>query len=141
MQSESNSRLTTHKIHRWQKMSLLSNGSRADVSLTQNFVYISGNRCKSCCLHYRQLVDDLRRSEKPFYYNSMRLPANPDAAYKSVVHVDVPESLSNPKHVEVKKERGQGYSLASLLRSMERLLNVRIQLHDHNDFRLAKHHP
>ena len=35
---------------------------------------------------------------KPFYYNGKPVPTNPDAVYKSVVHVDVPELLSSPKH-------------------------------------------
>jgi GTPase SAR1 family protein len=60
--------------------------------------HISGNRCSRCSFSYRQFEDDWRGLVKPFYYNGKRVPANPDAVYKSVVHVDVPDSLSNPKH-------------------------------------------
>jgi hypothetical protein len=35
---------------------------------------------------------------KPFYRNGKPVSANPDAVCTSIVHVDVPESLSNPKH-------------------------------------------
>jgi hypothetical protein len=59
---------------------------------------ISCCNCRYCCFSYRQLEDDWRGVVKPFYYNGKPVPANPDAVYKSVVHVDVPESLSNPKH-------------------------------------------
>jgi hypothetical protein len=59
---------------------------------------LSGGRCRSCSFYYKQVVDGLKGLEKPFYYNGKPVPANPDAVYKSVVHVDVPESLANPKH-------------------------------------------
>jgi hypothetical protein len=36
---------------------------------------------------------------KPFYRNGKPVSANPDAVYTSIVHVDEPESLSNPKHL------------------------------------------
>jgi hypothetical protein len=73
------------------------NNSRLCLSCARSC--ISSNRCGSCSFSYRQLVDNaLKGWEKPFYYNSKPVPANPDAAYKSVVHVDVPESLSNPEH-------------------------------------------
>jgi hypothetical protein len=43
-------------------------------------------------------MDDVTALVKPFYRNGKPVSANPDAVYTSVVHVDVPESLSNPKH-------------------------------------------
>jgi hypothetical protein len=55
-------------------------------------------RCTSCLYTYQQLEDDWRKLVKPFYYNGKPVPVNPDPVYKSVVHVDVPESLSSPKH-------------------------------------------
>jgi hypothetical protein len=34
----------------------------------------------------------------PFYYNGKPVPVDPDPFYKANVHIDVPESLSDPKH-------------------------------------------
>jgi hypothetical protein len=62
------------------------------------FGVVRSCRCPSCFYSYRQLEDDWRYLVKPFYYNGMPVPVNPDPVYKSVVHVDVPESLSSPKH-------------------------------------------
>jgi hypothetical protein len=43
-------------------------------------------------------MDDVTALVKPFYRNGQPGSANQDAVYAFVVHVDVPESLLNPKH-------------------------------------------
>jgi hypothetical protein len=58
---------------------------------------ISNGRCESCGWNYR-IVPDSKALMIPFYYNGKPVPADPDHFYKAHAHIDVPESLSDPKH-------------------------------------------
>jgi hypothetical protein len=52
--------------------------------------YLPGKLCR--------IVPDSKALMIPFYYNGKPVPADPDPFYKAHVHIDVPESLSDPKH-------------------------------------------
>jgi hypothetical protein len=58
---------------------------------------VLNGRCNNCSWTFRILTTS-KASVMPFYYNGKPVPADPDPLYKANVHIDVPESLSDPKH-------------------------------------------
>jgi hypothetical protein len=64
-----------------------------------NLGIVSERRCgNSVCWTTFRVVHDLKVLLNPFYYSGMPFPVNPNPLCKAVVHIDVPESLSSPKH-------------------------------------------
>jgi hypothetical protein len=59
---------------------------------------ILNGHCGSCGWNYRILTTSRALMAIPFYFNGKPVPADPDPLYKANVHIDVPESLSDPKH-------------------------------------------
>jgi hypothetical protein len=43
-------------------------------------------------------VHDLKALVDPFHYDGKPIPVDPNPLCKAVVHIDVPELLSSPKH-------------------------------------------
>jgi hypothetical protein len=60
---------------------------------------VSKHRCDnaSCRVTYRELID-LKALVNPFHYNGKSFPVDPNPICKAVVHIHVPDSLSNPRH-------------------------------------------